>query len=180
MTDRPAPARYGVPAIALHWLTLLLLVAVYATIELHEAFPKGSAARQALTTGHFMLGLLVLALTALRLAAVAWRPAPRIEPPPPPWQAKASRIMHAALYLLLLTMPLLGWLVLSARGKPIPFFGLALPPLVAENKPLADVLKEVHETVGNVGYFLIGLHAAAALYHHYVVRDDTLRRMLLR
>ncbi|MEO7338831.1 MAG: cytochrome b/b6 domain-containing protein, partial [Caldimonas sp.] len=72
----------------------------------------------------------------------------------------------------------LGWLTLSAEGKLVPFFGLQLPALVDESKSIAGWAKELHETGGTVGYFLIGLHAAAALFHHYVVRDNTLRRML--
>jgi len=75
-------------------------------------------------------------------------------------------------------MPLLGWLTLSADAKQIPFFGLQLPPLVGENKVVADWAKEIHESGGTIGYFLIGLHAAAALYHHYFVRDNTLQRMV--
>ncbi|WP_338052440.1 cytochrome b [Rhodoferax sediminis] len=67
-----------------------------------------------------------------------------------------------------------------ARGKPIPYFGLtALPALLGENKALAKQLKDIHGTGAAIGYFLIGLHAAAALFHHYVKRDTTLRRMLL-
>ena len=75
-------------------------------------------------------------------------------------------------------MPVAGWLVLSASGKPIPFFGLVLPPLMGENTDAAHQIKELHETVGTIGYYLIGLHALAALVHHYVMKDDTLRRML--
>lgn len=86
--------------------------------------------------------------------------------------------MHGLLYAFLILMPLLGWLTLSAGGKPIPFFGLELPALVGPDKALASTVKEIHETIGTVGYYLIGLHAAAALYHHYFVHDDTLRRML--
>ncbi|HLY96193.1 MAG TPA: cytochrome b/b6 domain-containing protein, partial [Sideroxyarcus sp.] len=71
-----------------------------------------------------------------------------------------------------------GWLLLSATGKPVPFFGLELPALIGENKDLAKTLKDIHEFVGTAGYYLIGLHAAAALYHHYIVRDNTLLRML--
>ena len=71
--------------------------------------------------------------------------------------------MHYALYLMMIGLPFAGWLILSAAGKPIPFFGLELPPLVDKNPDLAGQIKEWHETIGNAGYFLIGLHAAAAL-----------------
>jgi len=72
-------------------------------------------------------------------------------------------------------MPLSGWLLLSAAGKPIPF---DLPALIEANKELASQIKEIHEVIGTTGYFLIGLHVVAALYHHLVVRDDTLTRIL--
>jgi len=78
----------------------------------------------------------------------------------------------------MLAMPLLGWLILSSADATIPFYGLELPALVAPDKALAEQIEEVHETIGTIGYFLIGLHALAALFHHYVVKDNTLRRML--
>ena len=89
-----------------------------------------------------------------------------------------AKVVHLALYALMLGMPLGGWLMLSAAGKPVPFFGLELPALIGENKALAGQIHEIHETVGVIGYWLIGLHAAAAVFHHYVAKDDTLRRML--
>jgi cytochrome b561 len=125
-----------------------------------------------------MLGMLVFVLVWLRLAARLSGPTPGIQPEPPGWQQLSANLLHLALYLLMIVMPLTGWLLLSASGKPIPFFGLELPALVGENKGLAEQLKEIHETIGTAGYYLIGLHAAAALYHHYVVRDNTLTRML--
>jgi cytochrome b561 len=82
------------------------------------------------------------------------------------------------LYAFLILMPLLGWLTLSAAGKAIPFFGLELPALIGPDKALAESIEDLHGTIGTLGYYLIGLHAAAALYHHYFVQDDTLRRML--
>jgi cytochrome b561 len=172
------PDRYGSLSIWLHWLTLLLIVAVYACIELRGNFPKGSELREALKTWHFMLGLSVLVLVAFRLIVRLTGAVPRIEPNPPKWQILLAKLMHVALYALMIGMPLAGWLLLSAEGKQIPFFGLQLPPLIAESKTVAEWAKEVHETGGTVGYFLIGLHAAAALFHHYFVRDNTLRRML--
>ena len=93
-------------------------------------------------------------------------------------QNLAAKAMHLALYAMMLGLPIAGWLILSASGKPIPFYGLQLPALIGENKDLAHTIKEVHETVGTAGYFLIGLHALAGLYHHYFAKDDTLLRML--
>ncbi|MGV8640959.1 cytochrome b, partial [Pseudomonas aeruginosa] len=92
--------------------------------------------------------------------------------------ATLALLMHYALCSLSIGLPLAGWLILSAAGKPIPFFGLELPPLVDKTPDLAGQIKEWHETIGNAGYFLIGLHAAGALFHHFVSRDNTLVRML--
>lgn len=148
-------------------------------IEMHEVFPKGSDLRTQMKTWHFMLGLCVLVLVTLRLAMrLVSGPAPATDPQPGVWQRRIASLMHLALYLFMVAMPLLGWLLLSAEGDPIPFFGLQLPPLLGESKALADQLKDIHETIGTIGYWLIGLHAAAALVHHYLVRDNTLVRML--
>jgi len=179
MQWRNSTERYGALSIGLHWLMLLLLVAVYACIELRGFFPKGSDLREALKTWHFMLGLSVFVLVWLRLLSYLTGPFPRIEPELPKWQKLSAKLIKLALYVLMIVMPLAGWLILSTEGKPIPFFGLQLPALVNENKNLAELLKELHGTVGTVGYFLIGLHAAAALFHHFVLRDNILRRMLL-
>jgi cytochrome b561 len=178
MNWRNTTSRYGSVSIGLHWLTLLLIAAVYACIELRGNFPKGSDIREGLKAWHFMLGLSVLVLVAIRAVLHVTDTTPRIDPEPPRWQSRMATVMHFALYALMIGMPLLGWLTLSADGKQIPFFGLQLPPLVGENKVVADWAKEIHEVGGTIGYFLIGLHAAAALYHHYFVRDDTLQRMM--
>lgn len=179
MSFRRPTERYGNGLIALHWLTLLLLIAIYALVELHDIFPRGSAGRAAMMQWHFMLGLAVLALLPIRLALrAAGGKAPPIRPPMPAWQELLARLMHLALYAFLLAMPVLGWLTLSAQGKAIPFFGLELPALLGADKGVGHSLEEIHETVGNIGYYLIGLHAAAALFHHYWTHDNTLRRML--
>lgn len=180
MSWKNTVARYGWLTSGLHWLMLVLLVGVYACIELRELYPKGSDAREALKTWHYMLGVLVFVLVWLRLAARLSGPTPAITPNPPAYQQWASKLLHLALYALMIAMPLLGWAALSAGGKHIPFFGLELPPLMNQDKALAKTLEEIHETVGNAGYYLIGLHTAAALYHHFIVRDDTLLRMLPR
>ncbi len=91
-----------------------------------------------------------------------------------------ARLMHTLLYAFMVAMPVLGWLTLSAEGKSIPFFGLQLPALIGPDKAFAHSVQDIHETIGTIGYYLIGLHAAAALFHHYVMRDNTLLRMLPR
>lgn len=170
--------RYGPISIGMHWLMFLLIVAVYACIELREFFPKGSDPREAFKTWHFMLGLSVFVLVWLRLGLRLLQPSPLIEPPPVAWQQHLAKVMHWLLYALMIAMPVAGWMILSAEGKVIPFFGLELPALIAENKETAEWIEEIHKTVGTAGYALIGLHAVAALLHHYVLRDNTLTRIL--
>ena len=171
-------SKYATPSIALHWLMLLLLAAVYACMELRGLFPKGSAVREGMKTWHYMLGLSVFVLAWLRLGVSFFGTIPAIVPAAPPWQRRFSGFMKIALHAVMLGMPVLGWFLLSAEAKPIPFFGLHLPALIGESPDFADQIKDVHESVGTLGYVLIGLHAAAALYHHYIAGDNTLRRML--
>lgn len=178
MNWKNTSTRYAPLAIGIHWFMLLLFIAVYGTIELRELFEKGSDPREALKTWHFMLGMLVFILVWLRIAVRLSSPAPAINPAPSWSQMLSAKLLHLALYVLMIGMPLTGWLLLSAAGKPIPFFGLQLPALIETNKDLAGQIKELHEAVGTTGYFLIGLHAAAALYHHFIPHDNTLTRML--
>lgn len=177
MNARKTADRYHLASITLHWLMLALFVGVYASINLRELFDKGSVPREALKSLHFMLGLVMFGLVWLRLAMRAIYPSPRPQSAPSQWQAMAAKLAHLALYAIMIGMPLLGWLALSAAGKPIPFFGLELPALIGPDKALAGQFKEIHEVVGTAGYFLIGAHAAAALFHHYIQRDNTLRSM---
>lgn len=176
----PVADRYHPLSIGLHWLMLGVVAATYAFVELRELFPRGTPERAFMRASHASLGLLVLVLVLVR-ACVRWRhAAPPIVPAPPAWQRLASRCAQALLYALMLGMPLAGWLLLSLRGDPILFFGLPLPPLAAEDEALARLLRPWHGDIGRAGYALIGLHAAAALLHHYRWRDNTLRRMLPR
>jgi len=159
----------------LHWGIALLIAAAYATIEVREFFEKGTPVREGLKSVHFMIGMIVLALVIVRILVRSAQSAPAITPEPPAWQTGLSHLMHAALYGFMLALPILGWLTLSAGGKPIPF---DLPALVLENKDAAKWYKDIHHDVGEIFYYVIGLHAAAALFHHYLVKDDTLKRMV--
>ena len=180
MTRPAAVERYAGASIVLHWLMLLLMIGVYATIEFREFFPKGSPPREALKMWHFMLGLSILGLVWLRIAArLVWK-APNSTMDGVAWQRMAAKVAHFSLYVLMIGMPIAGWLILSAEGKVIPFFGLELPALVSENDALAEQVEEIHELGGTIGYWLIGLHAAASLVHHYILKDRVLTRMIPR
>ena len=169
---------YGWLSVGLHWLMLLLIIAVYCTMEFKGIYKKGSPGRDAIMMWHYMLGLSVFFLAWLRVLARLAGGRPVIEPAPPGWQASLARAVHWTLYVLMIGLPVLGWFTLSAKGEPIPFFGAELPSLTGKNGDLAGGLKAIHESIAKVGYFFIGLHAIAALYHHYVRRDNTLRLML--
>lgn len=176
MTAEADPRRYALLSIMLHWLMVALIVGVYAAIELREFWPRGSATREAFKTWHFMLGLSVFSLVWFRIAArLIWA-----APPPaggPVWRKAVAAATHLALYALMIAMPVAGWLILSAEGEAIPFFGFDLPPLIAANSALAKNVEDIHELGGTIGYWLIGLHAAASLFHHYILEDRGLTRM---
>jgi cytochrome b561 len=180
MSWRNSDTRYSPWIIGLHWLMLLLLAAVCACMELRGLLTtKGSPQRADMMSLHYLLGLSVFVFVALRIIA-RWRmgPEPPIRPPMPVWQDGLAYFMKLVLYLFMIVMPVLGWLALSAEGKPIVLFGLSVPSLITGDEALHHQLKEVHETLATVGYFLIGGHAAAALIHHFITRDNTLLRML--
>lgn len=178
MPWKNSDSRYSTVSIALHWLMLVLLAVVYACIELRGIFPKGSGGRTLIKEAHFMLGLTVFVLVWLRLLARSLGVAPKILPSPPTWQTLLATLMHWALYIFMISMPILGWLITSAEGHQVMFYGVDLPLLIGQDKDFAKQLEGWHGLGGTIGYWLIGLHAVASLYHHYFMGDNTLVRML--
>ena len=174
---RNSKERWGQVSIALHWLTALLVIGL-AVVGLVMTELPNSALKVQIYALHKSFGLTVLALAALRLLwrAIAGTPD---EVPAPRLQQLAAKSVHWALYALLFALPLSGWLFNSAAGFPLKWFGLvALPKLFTGYNPeLKHLAHELHET----GFYLLALlllaHAGAALYHHYVKKDDTLNRM---
>jgi len=128
---------------------------------------------------HKALGMLALAIAALRLG---WRLAnvlPRFVDGLPDWQQVAARFVHLMFYALLFAVPVTGWLMSSAGGYPVPFFSFFdVPDLIGTNEWLFQVLIEVHRWLAWLLLFFLVLHAAAALRHHFALRDDTLQRIL--
>ncbi|MFT6056718.1 MAG: cytochrome b561 [Pseudohongiellaceae bacterium] len=154
------------------------MVAIYGSIELHETIPRGNPLRAATEDWHIYLGFTILVLALARLFINMRLTAPPISPNPPSWQMLATKGMKIYLYALMLIMPILGWLYLSANDEAINWFFIPLPAIAPVSETIAEFAGEAHEIFGLSGYLFIGIHAAAALYHHYLVKDDTLRRML--
>lgn len=169
---------YNAWMLRLHWLTVLLIIAIYASIEFRVIFEKGSLERDLIKEVHFVLGLSLWCITLLRLLVRRFSLIPLIEPAPKAAVLKIAALMHVVLYVFLLLMPVLGYLLLSAADSIIPFWGVQLPALIKPDPDLADIMKEVHELVGKAGYVFITLHVLGALAHHYIVKDNTLKRML--
>ncbi|WP_062066769.1 cytochrome b [Cellvibrio sp. OA-2007] len=179
MNNPSTVSRYSPIIIGLHWFMFVLLIAVFATIEMRSLFPRGSDPRDLVKALHFMLGIAVLLLVVIRLGVRLSSPTPAIVPAPRSIENLLAKSMHIALYVFMIFMPIAGWIILSAEGHGVPFLGLELPPLVDKNHALAEQVEDIHKLVGEIGYYLIGLHVLAGLFHHYIKRDNTLTRISL-
>lgn len=178
MNNVKPKAAYGSVTISIHWLMLVLIATTCALMELKSVAPRGSELRVNMALLHYLLGLVIFVLAWPRLFIRFTGVTPPITPPPPVWQEMLAKAMHLFLYAYMISLPVLGYLALSAAGKPVHLFLFDLPFLIEPDKALAKQMKDLHETGATIAYFLIGMLALAALYHHYKVRDDTLRRML--
>ena len=171
--------KYTLTARVLHWLTALAIISAFAlgltTGEMEGISPQ----KIKLINYHKWIGITVLGLVALRLL---WRLTHR--PPVLPstmanWERAAAHLAHFALYFLMFAVPLGGWLYSSAKGYPVVWLGLVeLPSLMAKDDEMARTIKEMHEAGAWTLIAIAIAHAAAALKHHFIQRDDVLKRML--
>ena len=174
------PSGYRWPAKLLHWLTALAVIcAVPLAIAMLNVAP--GPVQNKLFDLHRSVGAVILTLTAIRLLWRLFVPAPALVPGLPQWQQHAARFTHYALYVLLFAVPLMGWAGTSAFGATIRVFDLfALPSILAKDRELAEVLLDAHVALAVTLCVLVALHIAAALHHHFIREDATLRRMLPR
>ncbi len=168
--------RYSTVARTLHWIIALLIVANLALGFAHDALPKDWAVMPV----HKSIGLTVLALTLVR---IGWRLTHRAPPLPaamPGWERGAAQATHFAFYALMLLLPLSGWIMSSAGDRPLNWFFLfdVHKFAVTREDAIVGLSRAAHGPLGFVWAALILLHVAAALRHHFVLRDGVLRRML--
>ncbi len=173
-----ARAGYGGGAIAFHWLTAVLVVIAFTLGPGGSETRVYSAAKDFDRQWHEVLGLTVLLLTLLRLGWRAFAGTPEL-PPSPRWMHVISRIVQGLLYALLLAVPLTAISGAWLEGHPLTLGILGnIPPLLAKKHSVGQQIAELHTWLGDTILWVAGLHAAAALFHHFVLRDDVLRSML--
>lgn len=186
-TARSSEMRYGIVAVMLHWLIAAAIIFMLGLGIYMTGLPTGSMAQFEYFQLHKSVGISILLLSLIR---IGWR---LINPIPPlaaglkPWERVAARVTHYGFYVLMIAMPLTGWIVVSVSPLAIPtmLFG-AIPwpdmPFTAtvENpKEAAESFSQVHEILAFAMIALLLLHIAAALKHHFILKDDVMRRMRL-
>lgn len=164
--------------IYIHWLTMLLILLVYFTIETRSFFGKETLYHDIMMVSHFYIGMVILFITILRLIIIPFTGLSKMSPKTiNKYQKLCSKFVHIFLYAFLIITPILGWFILSASGKSIPF---GLPNIIPYNLELRNQLKDIHIFIANFAVIIIFIHACAALYHHYVLKNNVLKNMSLK
>jgi cytochrome b561 len=167
---------YDGVAIVLHWATALLVFANFILALVWDWFPKPT--KKLLEDTHMSLGVI---LTLVIVARLVWRwlPGHEVLALQAGWMRIAAKATHLSLYSLLVVEAVLGFVFRWGAGRPMAFFGTGIPPLIGEiARPVRRQLREFHEWIGWAIIVIALIHGAAALYHHYVLKDRVLARML--
>jgi cytochrome b561 len=176
MPLRNTAEHYGALAKFLHWSIVILIIVQYFLAESADELPDGIEKLQILSR-HKSIGMLVLLLAVAR---ILWKLANKGLPAPVGTGSlkKAAAAGHGLLYLLILLQPISGWAMSSAANYPVTFFGwFQFPAILAQNHALHETLQDVHEALFYTLVVVAVGHALAAVYHHFFLKDDVLRRM---
>lgn len=170
--------RYGLVAILFHWVMAIIVITMVCLGLYMTSLPSGPE-QSKLIGWHKGLGVIILGLILLRLLWRLINITPMLPNQMPSWEKWAARIVHWSFYIILVIMPISGWIMSSAAGYPVSFFGLfTLPNLVQPDENLAHIMVTVHNTLAFTLIGLIILHVAAALKHYLIDKDDVFQRML--
>lgn len=175
-----ASDRYTYKARWFHWAMALLIVLAYALILSRTQFERGSPLRIFVVQSHFWVGIVVLIMAFFRIAERRRHTPPGITPPLEGILRTAATLSHYLLYAFLFVQPVLGLLtVLIEKGSlPIPLTQLLIPSPFPVSEELAESLEDIHKLLGTIFYYVIGLHVVAAIWHHVVRKDNTVKRMV--
>lgn len=169
--------RYTRTAVSLHWMIAVLIAGALGLGWYMSELPL-SPEKLRYYSWHKWTGVTIFGLAVFRAAWRLGHAAPPLPASTPAWQARASELVHLTLYMLIFVMPLSGWLYSSAAGYQTVYLGLfPIPNLIAKNKELASLLRDLHFLLGILLSSIIALHVAAALRHQFVDRDGLIGRM---
>lgn len=185
--QRETGARYSAIAMSLHWLIALL---IFTQIGLgwyfNEVLPDHSKIQDQVQDIHVSIGLTTLILIVVRIGVRLVVPAPTLPADLPAWESLLARVMHVLFYVLMLVLPLSGWLFLTVRHAPIPFWGLNWPSLPGLESVTGPAHKAFSKSVKHFHVYtqiwaavaMIALHVAGALKHQFISNDDVVARMI--
>jgi cytochrome b561 len=178
MPIRNTTARWGAVAQTFHWVIVVLVITQFVLANEYNHLPLGLA-KLAVIAKHKSVGLTIFALAVLRLIWRLMNPTPALPNTLKPYERVLANVTHFALYAIILVMPITGWIMSSARSFPVSWFNLfQLPDLVKPNKALYEAMHTTHDVLAWTLAIVATLHLLAALKHHFVLKDATLRRML--
>jgi len=177
-TEFEAVAQYTGTAKVLHWLMALLIIGLFALGQYMSDLSM-SPRKLLLYSWHKWVGVTVFFLLLVRIGWRVTHQPPALPEQMSKLQRLASHIGHALLYLLMLAIPISGWLMSSAKGYQTVWFGmLPIPDMLGKDKQLGDALAELHGALNGLLMLIVVVHVLAALKHHFIDRDPVLRRML--
>lgn len=170
-------SKFGSMVKFLHWGIFILIVSQYSLITIREYFATSDAQKMDIILLHKSLGLVVLIFALLMLLGrhLGKRP---VWPPMQGWERKLAAFVHIGLYLCLLVMPLSGTLMSQFHGYSVKFFGYPIPTLVSPHESLEGFFHAIHGYTAWILFALVTLHIGAALFHHFIRKDNVLKRML--
>jgi cytochrome b561 len=170
--------RYGAAAQFFHWATAILVAAAFVYGPGGSEERVYSLARDFDRQIHETIGMTVFAIALIRLGWRVYAGAPD-DPPMPTWMRILSKAVHATIYILLLAVPITAISGAWLEGHPLTLLGdVRIGPLLAEAHDVGSTIAEIHTWLGDTIMWVAGFHAAAGLYHHFVLRDGVLRSML--
>ena len=173
-----APPTYDAAGKAFHWTVVALVTCQFVTALLLTAIELDTPLDTTINL-HFNFGLLILVVMVARLVHRWMHPVPVAPGDSPGWERVLALVTHRLFYAILLVGPFLGWASASAHSVPVRLFGLlTLPELAPRKAQWGMSAGDIHIYAMWTLLVLIGIHAGAALYHHFVRRDNVLRRML--
>lgn len=177
MKTTASTSRYTATAVALHWLMAVLILGTFG-VGLYMHGLHLSPFKIKIYSWHKWAGVTIFLLLLARMLWRAGHRPPTLPLSMPAWQRHAAHVGHGLLYLLMIAVPLSGWLMSSAKGFQTVYFGvLPIPDLLAKNKELGEQLEAVHEWLNYTMLALVAGHVAAAVKHHLIDHDDVLIRM---